>query len=87
MARHDLTWRGATAVDEHGVEDGLLEQPLLEPIVRMAVAPNGRFLACFARDGKLAVMSSNFATKVVPRLLRRGPSCREIAEWTPPTLN
>lgn len=53
-----------TAVDEHGVEDGLLEQPLLEPIVKMAVAPNGRFLACFARDGKLAVMSSNFATKV-----------------------
>eukprot|EP00752_Nemacystus_decipiens_P002885 g2684.t1 len=53
------------AVDEHGVEDGLLEQPLLEPIVKMAVAPNGRFLACFARDGKLAVMSSNFATKVL----------------------
>ena len=42
----------------------MLEQPLLEPVVKMAVAPNGRFLACFARDGKLAVMSSNFATKV-----------------------
>ncbi|CAM9915708.1 unnamed protein product [Ectocarpus sp. 4 AP-2014] len=53
------------AVDEHGVEDNLLEEPLLEPIVKIAVAPNGRFLACFSRDGKLAVMSSNFATKVL----------------------
>lgn len=52
------------AVDENGVEDGLLREPLLEPIVMMAVAPNGRFLACFSRDGMLAVMSSNFATKV-----------------------
>lgn len=52
------------AVDENGVEDGLLQEPLPEPIVKMAVAPNGRFLACFSRDGWLAVMSSNFATKV-----------------------
>ncbi|CAN0406301.1 unnamed protein product, partial [Laminaria digitata] len=42
-----------------------LQDPLLEPIVKMAVAPNGRFLACFSRDGMLAVMSSNFATKVL----------------------
>lgn len=60
-----MTWHDTTAVDEHGVEDGLLEQPLLEPIVKMAVAPNGRLLACFARDGKLAVMSSTFSTKVL----------------------
>ncbi|CAN0459135.1 unnamed protein product, partial [Ectocarpus sp. 8 AP-2014] len=40
-------------------------EPLPEPIVKIAVAPNGRFLACFSRDGKLAVMSSNFATKVL----------------------
>lgn len=52
------------AVDENGVEEGLLQDSLAEPIVKMAVAPNGRFLACFSRDGMLAVMSSNFATKV-----------------------
>lgn len=51
-------------MDENGVEDGLLKEPLPEPMVKMAVAPNGRFLACFSRDGMLAVMSSNFATKV-----------------------
>lgn len=53
-----------TAVDENGIEEGLLQDLLVEPIVKMAVAPNGRFLACFSRNGMLAVMTSNFATKV-----------------------
>lgn len=62
-----------SAVDENGVEDGLLPEPLPRPIMRMAVAPNGRFLACFSRDGMLAVMSSNFATKAcVSRDVFRG---------------
>lgn len=53
-----------SAVDENGLDDGLLPEPLPHPIVKMAVAPNGRFLACFSRDGMLAVVSSTFAPKV-----------------------
>lgn len=68
------TCSSLSAVDENGVEGGLLEEPLPEPIVKMAVAPNGRFLACFSRDGMLAVMSSNFATKV------RAYGCCQVME-------
>lgn len=50
--------------DENEVEDQLLQDRISAPIVRMAVAPNGRFLACFQKNGILTVMSSTFTTKV-----------------------
>ena len=34
-------------------------------MTRMAVAPNGRFLACFTASGILTVMSTSFTTKVL----------------------
>lgn len=51
-------------VDENEVEDQLLQDRIAAPIDMMALAPNGRFLACYQRDGILTVMSSNFTTKV-----------------------
>lgn len=51
-------------VDENEVEDQLLQDRIAAPIDMMALAPNGRFLACYRRDGILTVMSSNFTTKV-----------------------
>ena len=35
------------------------------PITKMVVQPNGRYLACYRRDGVLTVMSSTFTTKVL----------------------
>ncbi|CAM9489489.1 unnamed protein product, partial [Discosporangium mesarthrocarpum] len=55
----------AIGVDENGAEEHLLQEPLQDPILKMAAAPNGRFLACFVRGGMLTVVSSNFATKVL----------------------
>lgn len=52
-------------VDEHEVEDQLLQDRIAAPIDKMALAPNGRFLACYRRDGILTVMSSSFTTKVL----------------------
>jgi hypothetical protein len=51
-------------VDENEVEDQLLQDRIGAPIDMMALAPNGRFLACYRRDGILTVMSSSFTTKV-----------------------
>ena len=51
-------------VDENEVEDQLLQDRIGAPITKMAVAPNGRFLACYRRDGILTVMSATFTTKV-----------------------
>lgn len=52
-------------IDEHEVEDQLLQDRIGAPITKMAVAPNGRFLACYRRDGILTVMSATFTTKVL----------------------
>jgi hypothetical protein len=53
--------------DENEAEDQLLQDRILAPIIKMSVAPNGRFLACFQKNGVLSVMSSTFATKVTPQ--------------------
>ena len=52
-------------VDHRGAEDQLMSDRLTVPILKISVAPNGRFLACFRRDGVLSVMSSSFNTKVL----------------------
>lgn len=52
-------------VDENGPEDQHLQDRIGAPVTKMAVAPNGRFLACFQRDGVLIVMSTTFTTKVL----------------------
>lgn len=52
-------------VDENDVEDQLLQDRIGSPITKIAVAPNGRFLACYRKDGVLTVMSATFTTKVL----------------------
>ena len=52
-------------VDEGEVEDQLLQGRISSPITKMVVAPNGRFIACYRRDGVLTVLSSTFTTKVL----------------------
>jgi vacuolar protein sorting-associated protein 16 len=51
-------------VDENDFEDQLLQDRIGAPISKIAVAPNGKFLACFRRDGVLTVLSVTFTTKV-----------------------
>jgi vacuolar protein sorting-associated protein 16 len=51
-------------VDENDTEDQLLQDRIGAPITKIAVAPNGKFLACFRRDGVLTVLSVTFTTKV-----------------------
>ena len=55
----------AVVVDENEVEDQGLQDRISAPIVKIAVQPNGRYLACYRKDGVLTVLSSNFATKVL----------------------
>ena len=52
-------------VDENEVEDQLLQDRISAPITKMAVAPNGHFLACYRRDGIMTVLSSAFTNKVL----------------------
>ena len=52
-------------VDENGPEDQRMQEKMGAPVTKMAVAPNGRFLACYRRDGILTVMSTTFTTKVL----------------------
>mmetsp|Transcript_15400 Transcript_15400/g.23213 ORF Transcript_15400/g.23213 Transcript_15400/m.23213 type:complete len:848 (-) Transcript_15400:170-2713(-) len=51
--------------DENDAEDQLLQDRIAAPITKISVAPNGRFLACFRRDGVLTVLSVTFTTKVL----------------------
>jgi hypothetical protein len=51
--------------DKNVIEDQLLQQRIESPITKISVAPNGRFLACYRKDGVLTVMSSAFTTKVL----------------------
>ena len=52
-------------VDENGSEDQHLQDRIGSPIIKMAVAPNGRFLACHQKDGLLTVIATTFTTKVL----------------------
>ena len=55
----------AVVVDENDAEDQLLQDRIAAPIVKMTVQPNGRYLACYRKDGVLTVLSSTFTTKVL----------------------
>jgi hypothetical protein len=52
-------------VDVNGAEDQLLQGRIQTPVVSMATAPNGRFLACYTACGILTVLSTTFTTKVL----------------------
>jgi len=47
------------------IEDQQLQGKIEAPIVKMAVAPNGVFLACYRSDGVLTVMTAAFSRKVI----------------------
>ncbi|CAM9402118.1 unnamed protein product [Chrysoparadoxa australica] len=50
---------------ETRVQEDILQEHPPSPFTAMAVAPNGRFLACFSEGGTLTVISSDFASKVM----------------------
>lgn len=52
-------------IDEYGPEDQLLQKSLSSPITKISVAPNGKFLACFKKDGILTVLDNTFTQKVI----------------------
>jgi hypothetical protein len=52
-------------IDENEREDQMLQDRIGSPITKMSVAPNGRFLACYRKDGILTVMSATFTIKVL----------------------
>lgn len=58
-----VVYEGVTA-DNNEIQDQLLSSKIDAPIVKIAVAPNGQYLACYRHDGILTVMSSAFTTKV-----------------------
>jgi len=60
-------------------EDQQLQTKIDAPIVKIAVAPNGRFLACYRADGILTVMSAAFTTKVLDFDAKSVAPPREIA--------
>ena len=45
-------------------EDQQLQDRIEAPIVKIAVAPNGVFLACYRSDGILTVLNASFTKKV-----------------------
>ena len=51
-------------VDENEAQDQLVQDRIGSPVTMMAVAPNGRYLVCYRRDGILTVLSTAFTTKV-----------------------
>jgi vacuolar protein sorting-associated protein 16 len=68
--RHPEVFVSTTDLSVISINAGTLEvvdlQARLEsPIVDMAFAPNGRFLACFTESSTLTVISTNFETKVL----------------------
>jgi hypothetical protein len=46
------------------IEDQQLQSKIEAPVVKIAVAPNGVFLACYRSDGILTVMTASFSKKV-----------------------
>lgn len=59
----------ALVVHEHGdetiTEDQVLQTSIAAPIIKLSVSPNGRFIACYRKDGVLTVMASNFSNKII----------------------
>ena len=52
-------------ISEHGIEDQRLQDRIESPIAKIAISPNGLFLACYLNNGILCVLSSTFTTKVL----------------------
>lgn len=52
-------------VDENQNEVQTLGDIIEAPIIMMAVAPNGKFVACYRKDGILSVMAAAFTSKVL----------------------
>ena len=48
--------RSVVVVDESGPEDQLCSDMIPSPIILMTLAPNGKFLAAFRKDGKCSVV-------------------------------
>lgn len=47
------------------LEDQMLNSQLAAPITKISLAPDGRFLACYKKDGVLTVMGSAFTSKIL----------------------
>src|SRR3546814_930895 len=56
-------------VDDKNSEDQMLQERISSPIVKMSVAPQGRFLACFTRDGILTVKHGLLVDRLMYSLL------------------
>jgi hypothetical protein len=52
-------------VDETLAQDQLLQELLGSTVTKIAVAPNGRFLACYRQDGLMTVMTAQFTSKIL----------------------
>ncbi len=52
-------------VGRKGIKSRLVDPPPDDPAIRLAASPNGKFLALFTTGGLLAVMGSDFQTKVM----------------------
>ena len=56
----------ASSVDRKNIiEDQQLQGKIEAPVIKMAVAPNGVFIACYRSDGILTVLTSAFTKKVI----------------------
>lgn len=59
-----------------------VQASLVAPILKMALAPNGRFLACFTQDAMVTVVSTSFDTKVLDFDTSEGATTPPLAlEW------
>jgi hypothetical protein len=47
------------------LEDQMLQTQLSAPITKISIAPDGKFLACYKKDGVLTVMGSAFNRKII----------------------
>lgn len=52
-------------VDEREAQDQLLQELLGSTVTKIAVAPNGRFLACYRQDGWMTVTSASFDKRIL----------------------
>lgn len=50
--------------NETEIEDQLIHHKVGAPITKISLGPDGRYLACYRKDGVLTVMTSSFTTKV-----------------------
>ena len=64
------------------IQDVNCRAKLSSPIVDMAIAPNGRFLACFTESAMLTVLSTSFDTKVLDFDTSQGSSLPPLTmQW------